>query len=381
MSLYTDNYIREYRSGKFRVYDHQEIIEVSGDLESSIHIGEHALELMGEHIDLNDYKMQRLKLRINQAILSDAVHWSSSEIVEEVSSILSIAFNRIVKPTGIHVLNIEGNDKIMDHRMRSFPHHPNLTAPINIKDADQCIADYIKLIKCIRTQDEYDRYIDLKRAITLYRDALILLPHDVDTAYLLLVMACETLGSSFSNVEPTIEDFPDYAQIQELVNIHGLDSSFLDQLGAILLKPKHLKVQQRFISVIESNLPGSFFQEPAEMYVLTIKGIDVETDVLEDPKWVPNKAPWTLRKEDLRHVLRNIYQCRSSYVHSGVGWPSHTKLRHNAMDVLRPILTDREGQPVKNKDGSYKLEPAIPSFFWFERVTNQVIRNIITNFC
>ena len=380
MSLCTDNYIREHRSGQFRVYDHQEIIEVSGDLESSIRIGEHALELMGEHIDLNDYKMQRLKLRISQAVLSDAIHWDTSGIVEEVSSMLSIAFNRIVKPTGIHVLNVEGNDKIMDHRMRSFPHHPNLTAPINIEDADQCIADYIRLIKYIRTQDEYDRYTDLKRAITLYRDALILLPHDVDTAYLLLVMACETLGSSFSNVEPTIEDFPDYRQIKKLVNAHGLDLSFLDQLSAILLKPKHLKIQRRFISVIEANLPESFFQVPADMYILTVKGIDVENDLLKEPKWVSREAPWGLRKEDLRSVLRNIYQCRSSYVHSGVGWPSHTKLRHNAMDVLRPILTDKEGTPMKNKDGSYKLKPAIPSFFWFERVTNQVIRNIIKNF-
>ncbi len=101
--------------------------------------------------------------------------------------------------------------------------------------------------------------------------------------------------------------------------------------------------------------------------------------ILKIDAWESKPTPhWTIKKDKVDKFLKSAYDARSTFVHEGGRRPSYAKILGLA-DATTSIKIDKSGNPIKGKDGSYELNPEIPTYFWMERSINKTIISIISN--
>jgi hypothetical protein len=143
-----------------------------------------------------------------------------------------------------------------------------------------------------------------------------------------------------------------------------------------LVKPNHLKLRAKFVDVIKTYLRSDFFDDLDKIYT-PVGTVDPQTHRVNIKDWKPSEARGFGSIEQLERYVKNIYDTRSSFVHAGVEFPFAAK---TDFGILAGNKLDVKGNPIKKSDGSYAQGKQIPSYFWFERVMNSVIHNIIMKF-
>lgn len=329
------------------------IVEFFSEILEPIVIWGHNVEPLDKSRDFSDLnKPQRLKVK-----LKENCYWTSMA-TDEVSSMLALASGRIVRITDKNILETTDGRTIESKNDFSIRHHPTIAKPLQNFEIQKEITRLEGALNIIHSINE-EKCESIKKSMKLYRDSLVLLPYDVDTAYLLLVVAGETLATQFSNVRPTFEDFPDSKKLLRLAKKHSISDDLLDSIKELICNLQHLKLKAKFVDVFVSNLDHTFWDNPPQISSAKVKGENFG-DQLEIVSWLsPQKAHWIIKSHDAPMVLANAYKRRCSFVHQGTEGPPD--LENFSCDVWPPFLK----------------QDSVPTYFWMERAVSRIIRNII----
>lgn len=123
-------------------------------------------------------------------------------------------------------------------------------------------------------------------------DALEAIDTNRDLSYSMFVYAIEALSQSAESFVPTWDDFPQNQRVPLDRELEAIDATVADNIRAILIDTPHLKLKKRFIGFVEGIIETSFFIDDASGRLMT------------------------LRQNELRRVLANLYDSRSGYVHA-----------------------------------------------------------------
>jgi hypothetical protein len=198
-------------------------------------------------------------------------------------------------------------------------------------------------------------------ALRLYHAALSMSDYDISTAYFSLVSAIECVsGHHFEGKSFNFDDVEKFRGASAVISKISLLPTSTDLLGHLkreLVKAENF-VWQKFRDLIEGFLPEEFWQ-PDEL----------------DPLGIVNFLP-TIKKEQLRRFLREAYDARSKFAHTGEPFPAHVTLGIGDRVGMRAVI---EAQALKHSISrqtgrSGPSERFVPSFSWFERLTHLVLR-------
>lgn len=371
--IINDWYKKTFRSNEITIEEFSWIIETLGEIKSSFKIGDHEIELWDNARDINEIdQFQKLRARIKLAKLENDTP-QHGLTARELSTIISVATGRPVRGTRQFVFNKNGMDEITKSKRRTIEGHPNLTYPCLDDDLQEKIDTLFESITKIKTTEDLKKAQTLHRAMKLYQDSLFILKNDVDAAYLLLINSIETLAGEFCSFKPVISDHHQYQDFLQIFEKYNLPVTCINELSELLFKPHHMKLQKKFIDVITHNLSDSFFDNPPK-YLTPVGAYDQNEDKVLVKEWNESISVWFSKKSDLGKYLNNIYECRSVFVHEGIEWPIDAKLSPH--DVIQSIKQKSNKHPEKSESGEFIYNKPIPSYFWFERVVNDVILNV-----
>lgn len=184
---------------------------------------------------------------------------------------------------------------------RQIPQNPNdnqipskiLPEYFSLQKASDDFENYKNFInKVLKLSRE--KYKAILNSIDLFFQALNALNYNLEFAFSLMVFSIESLCQKFDDFEENWEDYDDNvkSELNNLVEIYNISDEDYDNLKEVLLKNDHQKATKRFIDFSMSYVSDDFFREDA----------------------INSKTP--LKKSDLKHVLKNCYRIRSSYVHN-----------------------------------------------------------------
>lgn len=184
---------------------------------------------------------------------------------------------------------------------RQIPQNPNdnqipskiLPEYFSLQKASDDFENYKNFInKVLKLSRE--KYKAILNSIDLFFQALNALNYNLELAFSLMVFSIESLCQKFDDFEENWEDYDDNvkSELNNLVEIYNISDEDYDNLKEVLLKNDHQKATKRFIDFSMSYVSDDFFREDA----------------------INSKTP--LKKSDLKHVLKNCYRIRSSYVHN-----------------------------------------------------------------
>lgn len=138
------------------------------------------------------------------------------------------------------------------------------------------------------------KYKAVLTSIDLFFQSLNAVNYNLELAFSLMVFSIESLCQRFDNFEENWEDY-DYGiknELDKIITDYNVSSQDYENLKEVLLKNDHQKSLKRFVNFSMEHVSDDFFKEEAEN----------------------SKNP--LKKSELKHVLKNCYVIRSSYVHS-----------------------------------------------------------------
>jgi len=184
---------------------------------------------------------------------------------------------------------------------RTIPQNPNdnqipskiLPEYFSFQKASDDFENYKNFInKVLKLSRE--RYKAILNSIDLFFQALNAVTYNLELAFSLMVFSIESLCQKFDGFEENWDDYDDNvkSEINNLVETYNISDEDYNNLKEALLKNDHQKATKRFIDFSMRHVSDDFFREDA----------------------INSKTP--LKKSDLKHVLKNCYIIRSSYVHS-----------------------------------------------------------------
>jgi hypothetical protein len=378
MIIFRDQYLKSLGDDAIdRSFRFLGIIETWGELSEEVKIYDYLIKPFDKGRDFNNIEApQRLLVDVNIALGKEDKSWNYSLFLNDISAILALVTGRLIRPSESFCCETEGEFRISPSEKRSYRAHPNLTVPVQNESLQDNINDLTKSLINIRSEDDVHKHLVIIKVLRLYKDSLCLLPIDEDAAYVLLVAAGETLGAQFSQIDPTFDDIQGSDKLRDLVAEYRLDEAFLNKLSAIMLRPTHLKLKAKFVDVIKTYLHPDFFENLDKAY-MPVGTYDQQSNRINIREWQAKDANFVGEASQLEQYLKNIYDRRSAFVHSGDEWPYFAKV---GFGVLPGIKLDKYGNPLKQKDGTYQKEKQIQPYFWFERVINNVIQEVIREF-
>ena len=229
------------------------------------------------------------------------------------------------------------------HVSRSAPSRP--IPPMGLSSID------MRSILCGLSNGEENNADAILGAARLYHAALSLSPYDTSTAYFLLVSAIECLSGHHLRDKTfdfdRVEKFKKVGTVIERISPSISDSSLIERLKCEMLSAEHF-VWQKFRDFIEDFLPDAFWQQKDELHP---DGLDALMSAI-------NKAT-------LRRFLRETYDARSAFAHSGKPFPAHVEIGISDRVSLKAMF---EGMDLVDKSRF------VPVFVWFESLTHFVLR-------
>ena len=264
------------------------------------------------------------------------------EVVFEFITLLSVFAREPLYPLGV---------RRMDNRPITIPYHytppPRATGatpppPIGINSPD-----FQSILKGIAQATEATRNAALA-ASRLYYAALSLVGFDPAGAYVSLVCAMECLaGPLYAGETFPFNEVQKFKPLKEtLEGIAKLPDAdpLVETLKQQLLASEYF-LFQKFKRLITEHLSESFWTIPDELY--------------------PHNSIFpTIQKSNLAGCLRDIYDARSSYVHSGRPFPPYIEFGLRDRSPAEAAMSIME---LRGKDRY------LPPFSWFERVVHLVI--------
>ena len=378
--IYRDYYLKNYPKIKTKNHQWLGIIRSYGELSEKLNFGDYIIEPydIDREFTKGTEAYQRLKITINHAEPEEAKMWNSQLINNEICSLLCLASGRKIIDQSEYLLEINTEYKLKSNEKIILKNHPNLLAPIEHEKVQELLDILWSSIKNITTQESYEKLCTLIKAIHLYQGSLEIIEDNYEAAYVLLISSAETIAEKFSSVSPTREDLPQKNKITEFFEKHNLGIDLEEELLNILFQPNHIKLRAKFVDVILSNLDKDFFNNPPIRYILTTDGSKTE-----EGKYLPTgfmarpDDTWNFKEseDEIKKLLKNIYDCRSQFVHSGKEFPMISKHLSISSGIV-PIKTNENGKAKKNKEGNYIKEKKVLPYFTFERIMNNVLINL-----
>jgi hypothetical protein len=266
------------------------------------------------------------------------------EVSIEFGTLLSLLAREPILPLGAR--RIDGKPVKLDHGYgHVFRPPPAERIPKRINSIE------LRAILCgLANAQEKDANAILA-ASRLYYAALSISAYDVSTAYFSLVSAIECLSGhhlenrsfNFDNVEQFKKVGEVIGQVSPLIS----NGDLIESLKREMLHAEHF-VWQRFRDFIEEFLPDNFWQ----------------TDELH-----PNGYSMpAIEKSNVRRFLREIYDARSAFAHTGAPFPSHVEIG------ISDRVSSRAAMQGMALIGSTRF---VPAFVWFERLTHSVFREYL----
>ncbi len=373
--IFRDIFLRN-KSSEIDLKEWMGIIRSYGELKHTLKFGHYSIDPYDKSRDFNYFKPQRLKVSITHAEPRDSNTWNSNLVIDEITSLLVLASGRIMTSNHEYLLLLNNEEKIVEIANNTFNHHQNLTVSIEESETQENLNKIWFHINRITTQESYQKFCTLIKAINLYKGSLELAAHNYEAAYTLLVSSAECVAGIFSSIKPTHKDIPQFTEIEKLFEKHEINESFKSDLLEILYKPNHIKLQAKFKEVIISNLSNNFFDNPPLLYTPIGKDYNPENHTFTFVGWrtTPDDN-WNFDKSELNKLLTNVYNKRSSFVHAGEEWSKFNKLFSTGI-IPQSIKTNKAGKPMKDKTGEYILNEKELSYFGFERIMNNVLLNL-----
>ena len=192
------------------------------------------------------------------------------------------------------------------------PQHfvPRFFSPSNMGKAEE-VERFVKLVKKIIGLPR-KKYAALLTSLETLRHSLLVLSHNVDMAYSLLVYCLESLSQGFDGFQPVWDDYDEAVRGQLAPVLAEIDQGKAQQIRSTLVGAAQLRLQKRFTEFIATHISETFYIDEA-------KG-----------------RQQAVRPSELRRALQNTYYMRSGYVHMLKPIPSHLRvLRLADSDVFR----------------------------------------------
>jgi hypothetical protein len=263
------------------------------------------------------------------------------EVANEFAALLSLLVREPLVPLGTR--RIGGKPIKLDDVGRQVPRPP----PANQVPAGGVDSrDLRQILVGLANAAEADSNAVLA-ACRLYHAGLSLSAYDVSTAYFSLVASIECLaGHHFSTRSygfDEVEKFKKAAGVLDKIAPSLSDPAVIEELKRELLRVEHF-VWQKFRSFIEEFLTDDFW---------------TRDDLHPKGYLMP-----TIEKQNLRKFLREAYDARSAFAHTGTPFPAHVEA--GIADRVR-VRAMMEGLALHN---TAKFVPVFP---WFERLTHFVV--------
>jgi hypothetical protein len=249
-----------------------------------------------------------------------------------------------------HSVALLGVRRLDDQPVMFNYHYDRPRPPLPTQGQPECAvntAEMNAIIDGIGRSEHGERIDAAFAAMRLYYSAISSAQFDPSGAYSSLIAALETLaarryrGKSFSFSELTKFD-PIRSTLDNLRGLPGA-SPLVEELERKLAKNEPA-VTRKFRMFVAEFLPDEFWTSPDEL-------------------WQGASLPEQIHKNELDKRLKAAYRARSGRTHAGLSFPAHTEFGTSdrvPLHVVRALL-DRDA------------DRTVPSFRWFERMTQMVI--------
>ena len=234
---------------------------------------------------------------------------------------------------------------------------------------------FAKIYETLMKMSEKE-YLASIRAIHLYHLSLLNYREDIGLAYTLLVASIESVAQSFLDIDFSWHDIGDSEEWDKTFNELKISEQSATVIRKKLVK-KAFFLGLKFRIFIEKYLPDSFWVSPDsrakefDEYIEELTrehfGKREKRNHFESYWWLytPERK---VTKNELDDVLKSIYDLRSKFAHKGVSPP---------YEVVDHYETAEIKWKMDNNKGHIQYRRAIPSYFWFERVVNESICNLL----
>ncbi|XOF34761.1 MAG: hypothetical protein ACL93V_05590 [Candidatus Electrothrix sp. YB6] len=180
----------------------------------------------------------------------------------------------------------------------------------------------------------YKKIISALKSIS---DSIDSFEYNIDLSYSILIYGLESLAKDFQGYHPSWADWEERNRRELDEILQSIDNEQSQRIKETLLKDRHLKIQQNFVTFIERNIDDIFFINQKK-----------ETKL-------------HLRKSHLKRAIKNAYSMRSKFVHELS--PIQHQLRCHDL-VAKGYLFTFSGEPYLTYLGLFNL-------------ANHVINNLI----
>lgn len=198
-------------------------------------------------------------------------------------------------------------------------------------------------------------------AVRFYHQAIEIIETATDMAYINLVSSIETLCQDLSTETKKLEEI-DQGLAAAIKKISSCD--LRKDIEKRILKREPF-IQNKFVNFIKNNIDASF--------------------------WTYNKRPQHGRIEpvDLDRILKNIYQQRSNFLHSGTPFPEYiyltdrmpdiSHLKYDQAYIMHRLYQEEIPVGLGITSGSRSWQPSeyIPYPHFFERLVRHVLLNYL----
>ncbi len=209
--------------------------------------------------------------------------------IDDFADVASFSFRVICSPD-FHLV-----ERLLNQRRRPGQPHPSerlarfYDASVRADLSDiKAFEDFTEQLIGLRRVT----YLAVIQSIRTYIAAVHRMSDDLNLAYTLLVMCIESLVQKFDGHEPQWSDIPDPKRQGIDKALEGVDEEPAQAVRDAVLDVIHPRLGHRFVQFILAHLPADYFTAQAD------------------------KQKHPIGRRDLEAALQNLYNVRSSYVHS-----------------------------------------------------------------
>lgn len=285
---------------------------------------------------------RKLCLRIRErAFSSDDQPWKSAKrsgfyhgggIADELVALASLFLRRRFRLGPI--VRMDDSPKLLSMN-QGWINKPLIVGKSSLAE----LPEWLKMVEGLDS-DYHQRFI---LAVRLYNRAILLIEEQPDMAYLNLISAIEVLCQETNIGEITLSDLD-----QKLAELVGSveNGDLRNKIEQNILKREQF-ISRRFVAFILEHIEESFWSEENR----------------------PKNGQ--IKPEELRDLLKRIYEQRSRTLHNGEPFPP---------SIFYPPMMEAEIDfSLGMIKGEKKWEPKdfIPHTYFFERLVNHVLSNFI----
>jgi hypothetical protein len=289
-------------------------------------------------------------------------HMSDAELAAGIGAVLTLITDRRVEvleelPTkveGSSSTTFIGYNNMFDRR---------LVAPFDTTEVDECLKIMLGKLVSLPEEDQ----VVISSAIDLHYGSVLLFEQDLSAAYTLVVAGVEALSRRFGSPPRDWPSWEDAVSWEKFARHQKFSSEQYGALKSKLMGNRQLRLKATFVNYVIQNLSESFWDQEWNEWSYHIRAQEGAYDV--EGSWIARKHIRdfvTRDREVLGSALRNSYDARSGFVHSGnrtINMMSefYSLTHETSFDrplsyaILRSILAELIKREIDNRAGDFEL--------------------------